>query len=154
MPNSRLTPVICAAVGLALATCAGCPTRGSKLIANESSIRTSLQDIDNMMSGYVSLAEGRDIEISRTSILVPVTVNRPAQSERELELIGERVCQHVMDTLTGLDIQPHSDGVTIEVHLLPPGSGPATDAGTAPAELGISRYDCTTDEIAFSRSGN
>ncbi len=154
MRASRLVPLGSAAVALVLAICAGCPTRGSKLIANESSIRTALQDINNIMSGYVSLAEGRDIEITRNSILVPVAVNKPDATERDLELIGERVCQHVMDTLTGLDIQPQTDGVTIEIHLLPPGDAAATDTAAAPAELGTTRYDCTADEITFSRASS
>lgn len=154
MAVSRRVPLVCGAAALVLAVCTGCPTRGSKLIANESSIRTALQDINNIMSGYVSLAEGYEIEITRSSILVPIAVNKPDATGRELELIGERVCQHVMDTLTGLDIQPQSDGVTIEIRLLAPGEGVAVDTAAAPVELGTTRYDCTADEIAFSRPGS
>jgi hypothetical protein len=153
MVASRSTAVACVVLGLALVVSAGCPTRGSKLIANESSIRTSLQDINNIMSGYVSLAEGQEIAISRERISVPVTVHKATQSDRELELIGERICQHVVETLTGLDINPQSDVVTVEVHLLPPPDPSAAPDAAPPVELGTSTYDSSTGEAAFAKAG-
>lgn len=147
-----MTGVRCLALLLLLlGVAAGCYDQGTKLYRNRDAVRTSLQDINNVLSGYVSLYAPKEIQVTRDSVQVWIALLREPRNQNELKFTADTMCQHVVDTLDGMDISPERDKVTITVHVVSVADAAAQVA--EPADFATSSYDPATDQVSFRAPG-
>lgn len=147
-----MTGVRCLALlVLLLGLATGCYDQGTKLYRNRDAVRTSLQDINNVLSGYVSLYAPKEIQVTRDSVELWIALLREPRNQGELKFTADTMCQHVVDTLDGMDISAERDKITIVVHVV--GVADAAAQVAEPADFVTSSYDPATDQISFRAAG-